>query len=104
MPTIQIDPIILRENNPYSLSDILVLSDGSLVLERHKVVYVKSDKDRYFTTIQNDTLWNIAHQAYGDSKLWWIIADVNPSIESPFDLEPGLSLLIPDLVTIQLNN
>lgn len=103
MATIQIDPIILRENNPYSLSEIIVLDDGSLVLERHKVNYVKSDRDRYFTTIQDDTIWNIAHQAYGDSKYWWIIADVN-NIESPFELEAGLSLLIPDLITIQLNN
>ena len=103
MATTQIEPLILRENNPYSLSDIIVLSDGSLILERHKVVYIKSDKDRYFTTIQGDTIWNIAHQAYGDSKLWWIISDVN-NMEDPFDLEPGMSLLIPDLVTFQLNN
>lgn len=103
MATVQIDPITLRENNPYSLSSIIVLSDGSLVLERTKINYVKSDKDRYFTVIQNDTIWNIAHQAYGDSKYWWIIADVN-NIEDPIDLEPGVSLLIPDLVTTQLNN
>lgn len=100
---VQVEPLILRDNNPYSLSDIIILPDDSLVLERRKVVYVKSDKDRYFTTIQGDTLWNIAHQAYGDSKLWWIIADVN-NIDSPFEIEAGLSLLIPDLVTMQMNN
>lgn len=100
---VQVEPLVLRENNPYSLSDIIILPDESLVLERRKVVYVKSEKDRYFTTIQGDTIWNIANQAYGDSKLWWIIADVN-NIDNPFELEAGLSLLIPDLVTIQLNN
>jgi hypothetical protein len=103
MASQQIDPIILRENNPYSLSDIILLSDDSVVLERRKVNYVKSDKDRYFTTIQGDTLWSISDEAYEDSKFWWIIADVN-NIESPFELPEGSSLLIPDLVTIQLNN
>lgn len=99
----QVDPIVLRENNPYSISDIIILPDKSLVLEAREIKYTKSERDRYFTTIQGDTLWAIAYEAYGDSKYWWLIAKVN-KIDVPFELEAGLSLLIPDLVTFQLNN
>jgi hypothetical protein len=100
---LQVDPIVLRENNPYSLSNIILLPDDSVVLEAKDLVYTKSDRDRYFTTIQGDSLWAIAGEAYGDSKYWWLIAKVN-NIDEPFEVEPGLTLLIPDLVTFQLNN
>ena len=66
-------------------------------------MYVKSDKDRYYTVIQDDTLWKIAGEAYNDSKYWWLIGKAN-KLEEPFELEEGATLLIPDLVTFQLNN
>jgi nucleoid-associated protein YgaU len=66
------------------------------LLERKELVFVKSQNDRYYTVEEGQTLWTIAHEAYGDSKWWWLIRDAN-RIDFGFDLEVGKTLLIPDL-------
>lgn len=91
-----IAPLDLRKNNPYYGGFIFINPDETLLLERKKYQYVKSVKDKYYTVVQGDTLWNIAFSKYGDSKKWAIIADAN-NIENPLELQVGTSLLIPDI-------
>lgn len=93
----------LRDNNPYYTGVIVVFADGSLALDPGPLAYTKSEQDRYYTVIDEENLSNIAFQAYGDSKLWHLLAKVN-NLFDPFTLESGSTLLIPDLAQIQMSN
>lgn len=93
----------LRDDNPYYSGFIFLYTDGSISLERDPLVYQQSDNDRYYTTIDGETLWDIAYQAYDNSKYWWVIAEAN-NIDFPFDLPAGSSLIIPDLDQVQQDN
>lgn len=93
----------LRDNNPYYNGSVAVFGDGTLSLDPAPLAYEKSDQDRYYTVIDEENLNNIAFQAYGDSKLWHILAKVN-NIFDPFILESGSTLIIPDLAHIQIAN
>lgn len=98
------DDLSLRENNPYSIGTIMVFEEGDFLLDREPAVFSKSARDRYFTVGVNDDLWTIAHQAYNNSKWWWIIYDANPEIDNPFELEVGKTLLIPDLIKAKVTS
>lgn len=43
-----------------------------------------------------ETLFSIADKYYNDFKLWFLIADKNPSISNPFELEANQEIIIPD--------
>jgi len=49
-----------------------------------------------YTVRQGDTLQSIAKDAYGDSRLWYLIADANGVTETP---PAGLKLVLPNRVT-----
>jgi nucleoid-associated protein YgaU len=42
-----------------------------------------------------ETMEYLAWRYYGLSEAWWHIADANPGL-SPFDLEPGAAIIIPE--------
>lgn len=90
----------LRDDNPYSIGTVLQLDETTYFLERKPLEYIKSPKDRYYTVIDSDTIWSIANEAYGNSKLYWIIADVN-GIDMPIDIASGDTLIIPDLIELR---
>lgn len=92
----------LSANNPYSTGRVLRLEDNTVLLERPRLKYIPSNRDRYYTVIQGDTLDSIAYSAYGDSKLYFIIKDANDILFN-YDLEVGDTLIIPDVDTM-LNN
>lgn len=95
----------LRDNNPYSLGTLNYFGDGSMGLGSKKPKLVKSASDRTYTTSVNDNFSNIAYQAYGDSKYWWVIWYAN-SVDFPFELEllPGTVLNIPDIINFNSLN
>lgn len=103
MELIDIPQIFLSENNPYAHGVIIVLEPADLVLQADPLVYKKSINDRYYTVEQGDTLGLIAYYAYADSREWRRIADAN-NIMDPFNIQPGTSLLIPDLQTSRVLN
>lgn len=85
------------QTSPYFKNSYIInYPDGRLALYRNKLEYSPKVDDEYLVTIEGDTLDAIAFRKYGDSKLWWVIADVN-NIENPLIIEPGTSLLIPKL-------
>ncbi len=99
--TIQTDSIQLRTNNPYSIGKLNTFEDGQATLTRKAIQYTPNYLDKYFMVGNGDNLSQIAFLAYGDSKLWWLIADAN-NIFNPFDLEVGLELVIPPIETLNL--
>lgn len=86
----------LRTNNPYSVGTVFVFPEGDVLLDRDPIEIPKSIQDRYYTVVDGDTIGTLAFQAYGNSKEWWVIADVN-GIHWPFELIVGTTLLIPDI-------
>lgn len=99
-----VDDLNLRVDNPYSIGNVLALSDSEFELIRPTLTYEKSPKDRYYTTSENENLPGIAFDAYGNSKWWWVIYDTNKNIDNPFNLPSSTTLIIPDLDSIFLNN
>jgi hypothetical protein len=92
------DDISLRENNPYSIGTIFLFDEGDFLLDREPAKFTKSARDRYYTVENDKDLLDIAFEAYGDAKWWWLIYDANPDLGNPFDLAVGKTLLIPDLI------
>ena len=80
-------------------SYVVVYPDGRKSLYRDKLVYNPLPNDQYKLLIDGDTLDGIAFDYYGNSKYWWVLADVN-NIENPFILETGTPILIPNLNNI----
>lgn len=91
----------LREDNPYVKGKVLKFRDGRTVLERVPVTYEESGKDKFHIVRDFDTLESLAFLYYGNSKNWWIIADVNKTF-FPFELPIGTSIIIPDLDKIKI--
>ena len=57
--------------------------------------------DTYIITTSGDRLDLLAHQFYGDVRLWWIIASANMNVikRDSFILKPGLEIRIPNDTT-----
>lgn len=88
----------LSTENPFYYGEIVIFGDNDAGLYTREVSFPPSNQDRLYTTTDGDTLSNIAYEAYGSSKWWWVIQMAN-EIEFPFELEfqAGTTLRIPDL-------
>ena len=51
---------------------------------------------RWYVAKAGDRLDKLAADAYGDPTKWWVIADANPEVFYPDDLNPGDYLRIPN--------
>jgi nucleoid-associated protein YgaU len=86
----------LRNNNPYHIGTLVILSDGEIALDRAVPNIPGTVYDKLYVIKDNDELSQLAFSFYGDSKLWWILADRN-NIMNPFELTVGTALIVPDL-------
>lgn len=102
-PTISTPLPVLREDNPFYNGVVFVFPDGSLSLDRTPVQYSPSVNDRYYTVSENESITDISFAAYGDSKYWWVLADVN-NIFTPWCISAGTTLVVPDLDEVQVNS
>lgn len=93
--------IKIRINNPYSTGYLAKVGDNTL-LYRSKLNYQigQSQGEKHHRVKEDEQLWTIASDRLGDSKYWWVLADVN-NILNPFELTPGLELVIPPLDIIK---
>jgi len=90
----------LRKNNPYA-NGFLIEQENRTLLKRPVIVYPNfTQGDESYVLKEGDYLWEISYRYYGDSKLWWVIMDVN-KIFNPFELTIGQELIIPNLETIK---
>jgi len=90
----------LRENNPYSLGTVATFGadDDDVSIQSFPIVHQAHSTDRYYELIKGNNLSDIAHEAYGDSKYWWVIFLANDLFD-PFDYEDsaGKLITVPDL-------
>lgn len=85
--------------DPYDITKGVVIEfdNGDIAVERESL-NINSFGGNYMaqhTVLEGETLANIAHQYYGDSGYWTIIADINSIYEPLNDLVPGMVLIIP---------
>lgn len=73
-----------------------ILDDGRSVLRTKIFLDIpKSNGDVYIITQETDRLDTLAHEFYGDSTLWWIIAHANNLNSADIGVDPGIQLRIP---------
>lgn len=91
--------------NRYENNEIQKLKDGRRVY-RTKIYpnIPKSDNDIYIVTQTGDRLDTLAHQFFGDSSLWWIIASANNIHDATFAVEDGTTLRVPQNYTKIIND
>ena len=81
----------------YDRSVVFSFDEGDFNLVREVYVYRESNGDMVHEVIDGERLDTIAFKHYGNSKLWYIIADSN-EITNPFDIEVGRKLIIPGIL------
>ena len=54
-----------------------------------------NDGDVFVYPIDGDRLENLAHRYYGDSTLWWVIAQANNIRNGSFGLKPDEIIRVP---------
>lgn len=56
-----------------------------------------------YTTQAQDTFESLAFRFYSDANKWYILADANPQIFWPLDLESGVEIIVPPRSYAELN-
>jgi nucleoid-associated protein YgaU len=81
--------------SPYENATVVQYPDGSFCLERSIPTLIESEEDTFYTLLEDETLQDLAYKLWGDSGLWYIIAEAN-HIANPFtELKSGMKLRIP---------
>lgn len=88
---------ILTGSSPYDGATVITYDEGDVSLESNSLNISTNDKDLIHTVLEGQTLQNIAFQYYGDSGLWYLLAQAN-GILNPFsdELYPGQQIIIPN--------
>lgn len=91
----------LREENIYAAGYIINLENDRKLLKADALQYQPSAaNDQGYVYKRDEMLWDIAYRFYGNSKWWFVIADIN-NIHNPFEIAEGTNLIIPDLDVIR---
>jgi hypothetical protein len=89
----------------YNLKNIKRLANGKKVLKTSIPKTIpKKDDDIYIITQETDRLDLLANEYYGDTRLWWIIANANNLNGVNIGLDAGIQLRIPKNKFDVLNN
>jgi nucleoid-associated protein YgaU len=83
-------------NNLYYNALVVRYPEGDLALERNINILGDDIGDKLYTVIEGNSLTQLANFFYGDSGLWYVIADKN-NIDNIFSLEVGVNLIIPNI-------
>jgi nucleoid-associated protein YgaU len=100
------EQLILPENNLYYKGYIVVLPNGDTFLEAADYVAPTKPKFTLHTVVQGDEITKLAYKYYKGivpdaSKYWHFIANAN-DLETPWALEIGMVLQIPDVLQLRL--
>ena len=100
--------ITLKNDNLFQTGQLEQFADGTEMLTRKRLEYIRTGKERIHTVKQGETIRGIAFDRYKNitaepQNWWWLIADVN-EIENPLFLAEivGKQIIIPDLYQAKL--
>lgn len=68
---------------------------------RAPVRLAPAEDDTLLAWREGDRLGLIAHNAWGDAKLWWLLCDLNDIVD-PFNIEVGAVLRVPSRARVEL--
>ena len=89
----------------YDIKNIKKLDNGKRVLKTSIPKTIpKKDDDIYVITQETDRLDLLANEYYGDSRVWWIIAQANNINGVNIGLDAGIQLRIPKNKFDVINN
>jgi nucleoid-associated protein YgaU len=89
----------------YDTKNIKRLDNGKRVLKTTIPKSIpKRDDDIYVITQETDRLDLLANEYYGDSRLWWVIAQANNINGVNIGLDAGVQLRIPKNKFDVINN
>ena len=63
----------------------------------HTAPYLEDVTRSYieYSWVDGDRMDLLAYRSYGNSALWWVIADFNPEILDPSNITPGTVVRVP---------
>jgi nucleoid-associated protein YgaU len=89
----------LFRGSRYRFSQVIQIIDAdrevSKVYEVRQTTLDPPEGSLSYTTQAGDTFESLASRKYGDGNKWYVLADVNPHIVFPLDLEAGQLIYIP---------
>ena len=89
----------IHQNSRYRFRNILQVVDETgktnYIHKIRKTTIGTLSGSRIYKTKSGDTMETLAVLFYSDARKWYIIADANPEIFFPLDLEVGINLTIP---------
>ena len=71
--------------------------DGDTTYVQRVFPTIRSLQFRLHTWTEADRLDILAARYFGDPKKWWRIMDLNPAIQGPGDLVPGMRIRVPNV-------
>lgn len=91
----------LKEENIYADGYIVNLDEERKLLKSNPLSYTPSAaNDIGYILKEEEKLWDVAFRFYGNSKWWFVLAEVN-NIFNPFEIPMGTNLIIPDIDVIR---
>jgi len=89
----------LFRGSRFRLSDMIQVKDADRDINRLFVVQETTaevpDGSLPYTVQAEDTFESLAFKFYGDANKWYVIANVNPAVFWPLNLEAGTLIYIP---------
>ena len=83
-------------NSPYLNSYGLDYGNGDTSLERTPYIHTPLGNDVEHLVMSGETIFSIAFKYYGDSGLWYMIADYNLLSNPLVEIVEGLQITIPN--------
>ena len=72
---------------------------NGIVKKAQTIKFLNRDYNIHDVTLHiisdGETLFSISDKYYGDFRKWYLIAEKNPSVTNPFDLQIGAELVVP---------
>ena len=85
---------MIPKDSRYVTGRLRVNGDDVLVQRRFPT---PAARFRYIIWAQGMRLDLLSARLFGDPKQWWRILDMNPLVQSPTDLRPGMHVKVPDV-------
>lgn len=89
---------------PSRYRDAAIIGDGTNLYFGRRTIgnTLPRGDDRFATVRMVDNLHLIAFRAFGDERLWWVVADFNDILDPMADLVPGTVLRVPSMTRLWL--